>query len=70
MTEVNTALEFGHSQNDGNIMPTLDFWRQLVIQCMENTIRTEPSDIDRPIPAFRRPQIVQYNLEKVPTYRR
>ena len=67
--KANTALASSHTQNDGNIMPTLDFWRQLVIQCMENTIGTEPGDIGRLVPTFRRPQIVQYNLEKVPTYR-
>ena len=34
VTEVNTALASGHCQNGGNIMPTLSFWRHLVIQRM------------------------------------
>ena len=49
MLGVNTALASGHFQNGDNIMPTLDFWRQLAMQCMENTIVTDPSDTGRPI---------------------
>ena len=68
--EVITALASGNFQNGGNIMPTLDFWRHLAIQCMENTIGTEPGDIGRPMWAFRRPQTVKYNMEKVANYHR
>ena len=65
--EANTALASVHLENGGNIMPTLDFRRQLTLQCMENTIGKEPGDIGRPIWACIRPQIVQCNLEKVQT---
>ena len=66
--KVNIALESGHFQNDGDIMPDLYFWRQLVIQCIENTIVTEPCDIGRPICAYRRPQMMEFHLAKVPNY--
>ena len=69
MLGVNTALASGHFQNGGNIMPTLDFWRHLAIQCMENTIGTEPGDIGMPMWDCRMPQIAGYKLEKVPNYR-
>ena len=36
-------------------MPTLAFWMQLAIQCIKNTIGTEPDDIGRPMRARRRP---------------
>ena len=49
-------------------MPTLPFRRQLAIQCMENTIGTEPGDSGRPMPTCRGPQIVGCHLEKVPNY--
>ena len=51
-------------------MPTLAFWRQLEIKCIENTIGTYTGDIGRPIREFIRPQIVHYNLEKAPNCRR
>ena len=69
VTEVNTALASGHFQNGGDIMPTLDFWRQLVIKCMEDTIGTDPGDIGRPMWACIRPKIVEFHMEKVPNYR-
>ena len=68
MAEVNTALVSGYFQNGGNIMPTLDFWRQLALQFMENTIGTEPGDIGRPMWVCRKPEIVEFKLEKVPNY--
>ena len=49
-------------------MPNLDFWWQLVIQCMENTIGTGPGDNGRPMRDCIRPQIVEYKLEKVSKY--
>ena len=58
MTEANTALASGHYQNGGDIMPTLDFWIHVVIQCMENTIETDPGDIGMPMRACVWPQIV------------
>ena len=57
-------------KNGGNIVPTLVFWRNLVIQCEENTIRMEPGDIGRPMRSWRRSQIVQCKMEKVPNYRK
>ena len=69
VTEVNTALASGHFQNGGNIMLTLDFWRQLVLQCMENTIGTDPGSVGRPIRACRRAQIVEYKPDNIPNYR-
>ena len=65
---VNRELASGHFQNGGDIMPTLDFGRQLEIQCMESTIETHPGDIGSTIWACRRPKIAEYNLEKVPNY--
>ena len=47
VTEVNTAITAGHFQNGGDIMLTLDFQRQLVIQCMKNTVLIDPGYIDR-----------------------
>ena len=65
MTEENTVLASGQSQNGGNIMPTLTFQRQLVIKCMDITIGTYPGDIGSHIWACKMPQIVQDNLQKV-----
>ena len=45
MAEVNTVLPSGNFQNGSNIMPELYLRRHLAIQCMENTIVTEPGDI-------------------------
>ena len=45
MKEVNTSRATSHFQNGFNIMPILDFWRQLEIQLMENNIETDPGDI-------------------------
>ena len=70
MTEVNTALASGHFQNGGNIMTTLDFWSQLVIQYMINTNGTDPSYIGRPIFYYKRPHIVVCQIKKVSNYRR
>ena len=56
--EVNTALKYRHFQNDSDVIPTLDFLRQLAIYFMKNNIGTDPGDIGRPIRACRRPQIV------------
>ena len=56
VTEVSTALASGNFQNCGDIMPTLDFWRQVAIQCMENAILIEPGNIGSPMKACRRPQ--------------
>ena len=70
MTEVNTTLASGHFQNGGDIMPNLDLGGHLAIQCMINNFGTEPGDIGRPMWYYRRPQIVEYNLEKVPNYHR
>ena len=39
-----------------------------MIQCEENTIRMEPGDIGRPMRSWRRSQIVQCKMEKVPNY--
>ena len=58
MTEVNTALASGHFQNGGNIMLNLDFWGQLEIHCMENTIGTDTGDVGSPMRDYRIPQIV------------
>ena len=44
MSEVNTALASGDTQNDGVVQPSLDFWRDLAIECVENTIGVEPGD--------------------------
>ena len=49
-------------------MPTLYFRGKLALQSMENNIGTEPGGIGRPMRPFRRPQIVEYNMEKVPNY--
>ena len=50
-------------------MPALDYWGKLALQCMENTIGKDPGDIGTPIQACRRPQIVEWIMEKVPNYR-
>ena len=52
--------------NGGNITPNLAFRRHLALQCMYNTIGTDTGNIGRPVRAYRRPQIVEINLEKVP----
>ena len=44
VSKVNTALELGHFQNDGVVQPSLDFWRDLAIECVENTIGFETGD--------------------------
>ena len=69
VTEMNTVLASGHFQHGGNIMPTLNFQRQLAIHCMENITGTEPGDIGRHMWACRRQQTVEYHLEKEPNYR-
>ena len=65
MAEVKKELAYEHFQNDGNIMPTLVFRRQLALQCMVNTIGTGPGDIGRPMRASGSPQIAEYKLENV-----
>ena len=68
MAEVNIALASRNFQNGGNIMPDLSFQRQLAINYMENTIVINPGDIGRPMRSYKRPQIVECKLEKVPNY--
>ena len=48
MSEVNTALASGHFLNDGVVQPSLDFWRSLAIECLENTIGFELGDNGQP----------------------
>ena len=48
MLEVNTSLASGHFQNDGVVQPSLDFWRSLAIECLENTIGFELGDNGQP----------------------
>ena len=50
-------------------MPTLAFWMQLAIQCIKNTIGTEPDDISMPMRAYKMSQISERHLEKVLKYR-
>ena len=69
MAEVNTALAPGRFQNGGDIMPTLDFWMQLLIQLMETIIKTETADSVSPMWACIRPQIVESYVKKVTDYR-
>ena len=66
---VYTALASRHFQNDANCMPTFDFWRKLVIHCMEITIGKYPVGIGRPMWDCRSPQIVECHLYNVPNYR-
>ena len=68
VTEKSTALATGHFQNGGDIMPTLDFWRQLEIWCIENNIGTYHGDVGKPMWVCRRSQIAEHKLEKVKTY--
>ena len=70
MTEVNIALASRNFQNGGDINPNMDFWRQLEIILMENTIETEPCNIGRPMKSCTGPQIVESQMEKVPKYPR
>ena len=70
MAEVNIALASRNFQNGGNIMPDLSFQRQLAINYTENTIVINPGDIGRPMRSYKRPQIVECKLEKVPNYRK
>ena len=67
-TEAKIVKASGHLQNGGDIMPTLAFWRQLETQCMENNTGPQPGGIVRPMMSFRRPQIIEYHMEKVPNY--
>ena len=48
MTEVNTDLAPGHFKNDGVVQPSLDFWRSLSIECLENKIGVELLENRRP----------------------
>ena len=41
VSEVNTALVSGHFKNYGVVQPSLYFWRDLEIECLENTIRVK-----------------------------
>ena len=34
----------GHLQNDGVVQPSLDVWRELLIECLENTIGVKLRD--------------------------
>ena len=65
---MNTSLSTRHFQNGGDVNTTLYFWKHLSIQLMENTIVTETDSIGRNLWAFKRPQIVELQLEKVPNY--
>ena len=70
MLEVNTSLSYGHFQNGRDIMPNLYFQRQLAIKCKENTIGTETGDIGGPMRDCRRPQTMEYHMEKAQNYQR
>ena len=48
VSEVNTALGSGHFQNYGVVQPSLYFWRDLAIYCLENTIGVELGENGRP----------------------
>ena len=39
--EFNKALASGHFKNDGVVQPSLDFWRVLSMECLENKIGVE-----------------------------
>ena len=44
VSKINTALSSGHFQNDGVVQPSLNFWRALSIERLENTIGVELGD--------------------------
>ena len=48
MSEVNTALASGQFQNDGVVQPSLNFWRALEIECLENKIVFELEENGQP----------------------
>ena len=55
VTELNTALASGHFQNDGVVKPSLDFWRALLIYCLDNTIGFELWDNVQPNRTYKIP---------------
>ena len=44
VSEVNTALASDNFQNYGVVPPSIDFWRALEIECLDNTIGVELGD--------------------------
>ena len=62
VTEVHTALPYGHFQNYVDIMPTLTFQRHLAIHSMKNYIGSESIGVGRTTMDSIRPQIVECHL--------
>ena len=48
VSEVSTDLAPGHCKNDMAVQPSLDFWRALAIECLENKIEFELGENGRP----------------------
>ena len=46
VSKINTDLATGHLQNDGLVQPSLNFWRALVIEFLENKIGVELGAMD------------------------
>ena len=65
MTEVNTALAYGHFRKGEKLIPTLQFRRKLAHEMMDNNIRGGTVDYGRPIRSACTPSIVACTLIKV-----
>ena len=48
MSEVNADLVSGHFKKDGLVQPSLDFWIELDIECLENTVGVELGNNGQP----------------------
>ena len=60
MSEVNTYPASVHFQNYGLVQPSLYFWRDFTIECLENTIGVELEDNGRPKITSKIPIYVPY----------
>ena len=58
MLEVNTDLVSGNFENDGVLQPSMEFWRALEIECLENKIGVELGDNGWQKRAFKNGKIV------------
>ena len=65
VTEVNTALAYGHFCKGGKLIPTLQFRRKLVHEMMESTIGVETLDYGRLKRSRYTPTIVPCKFHKV-----
>ena len=68
MSEVNSNIERGHFQKMGNVVPTLEFWRHLANEILENTIGMYPRYESRTKSTRTMPEVIPCDLVTDPFF--